>query len=82
MRETWPGNLHRITLSGPEGFASVDGDGDRYMALMRDGVTGEVRGILRDWPDPSDLSTADRRIPPEPGTEITVSGGIPDQDSW
>ena len=82
VRETWPGNLHRITLSGPEGFASVDGDGDRYMALMRDSVTGEVRGILRDWPDPSDPSTAGRRIPPEPGMEITVSGGVPDQDSW
>ena len=82
VRETWPGNLRRITLSGPGGFAEIDGDGDRYMALMRDGVTGEVRGIFRDWPDPSDPSTAGRRIPPEPGMEITVSGGIPDQDSW
>ncbi|MCY4544368.1 MAG: hypothetical protein OXD39_03940, partial [Gemmatimonadetes bacterium] len=82
VRETWPGNLRRITLSGPGGFAEIDGDGDRYMALMRDGATGEVRGIFRDWPDPSDPSTAGRRIPPEPGMEITVSGGVPDQDSW
>ena len=84
VRETWPGNLRRITLSGPEGFAEIGGDedGDRYMALMRDGATGEVRGILRDWPDPNDPSVAGRRIPPEPGMDVTVSGGVPDQDSW
>ncbi|MCY3773566.1 MAG: hypothetical protein OXG98_16290 [Gemmatimonadetes bacterium] len=82
VRESWPGNLYRVTISGPGGYASVDGDGDRYMALMRDEVTGEVRGIFRDWPDPSDTSTAGRRIPPEPGMEITVSGGVPDRDSW
>jgi len=82
VREDWSENLHRITLSGPGGFAEIDGDGDRYMALMRDSVTGEVRGILRDWPDPSDTSAAGRRIPPEPGMEITVSGGVPDRDSW
>ncbi len=84
VRATWPGNLRRVTLSGPEGFAEIGGDedGDRYMALMRDGATGEVRGILRDWPDPNDPSVAGRRIPPEPGMDVTVSGGVPDQDSW
>lgn len=82
VRETWPGNLHRITLSGPAGFAENDGERERHMALMRDEATGEVRGIFRDWPDPSDAAVAGRRIPPEPGMEITVSGGIPDQDSW
>ena len=88
VRADWPGNLARISLSGPGGFASIGGDGDgdgdagRHMALMRDEITGEVRGIFRDWPDPSDSSTAGRRIPPEPGMEITVSGGVPGQDSW
>ena len=79
VRETWSGNLHRITLSGPAGLAEIDGERDRHMALMRDEATGEVRGIFRDWPDPSDAAVAGRRIPPEPGMEITVSGGIPDQ---
>lgn len=84
VREDWPGNLARITLSGPAGFATIGGDGeaDRHMALMRDEVTGEVRGIFRDWVDPSDSSTAGRRIPPEPGLEISVSGGVPGQDAW
>lgn len=82
VRETWPGSLYRITLSGPAGFAEIEGDGDQFMALMRDEATGEVRGIFRDWLDPSDISAAGRRLPPEPGMEIAVSGGIPDQDSW
>ena len=86
VRADWPGNLARITLTGPAGFAEIergrDGEVNSYMALMRDEVTGEVRGIFRDWPDPSDSSTAGRRIPPEPGLEITVSGGVPGQDSW
>ena len=86
VRANWPGNLARVTLSGPGGFAEIGGDGGteggRHMALMRDEITGEVRGIFRDWLDPADSSTAGRRIPPEPGMELTVSGGIPDQDSW
>ena len=82
VRADWPGSLNRITLTGPEGFAELGEAHDRHYALMRDEATGEVRGILRDWPDPSDSSVAGRRIAPEPGMEITVSGGIPDQDSW
>ena len=82
VREDWSGSLERISLTGPEGFDAIDGEGDQFVALMRDSVTGEVRGILRDWPDPTDPSTAGRRIPPEPGMEIVVSGGVPDPDSW
>ena len=82
VREDWSGSLDRITLTGPEGFDTIDGEGNQFVALMRDSATGEVRGILRDWPDPTDPSTAGRRIPPEPGMEIVISGGIPDPDSW
>ncbi len=82
VREDWSGSLDRISLTGPEGFDTIDEEGDQYVALMRDSATGEVRGILRDWPDPTDPSTAGRRIPPEPGMEIVISGGVPDPDSW
>ena len=82
VREEWSENLDRITISGPEGFDSIDGEEGSHYALMRDSVTGEVRGILRDWPDPTDPSTVGRRIPPEPGLEIVVSGGVPREDSW
>ncbi len=81
VNEEWAGSLDRITLYGPEGAAEINADGDRFFALMRDPVTGEVRGILRDWHAPTS-SVAGRRLPPEPGMEITVSSGIPDLDSW
>lgn len=81
-REDWSGILVRITLSGPEGFDSVDTESDQHYAIMRDSATGEVRGILRDWPDPNNPSLAGRRIPPEPGLEIVTSGGIPAPESW
>ena len=82
VREYWSGSLDRITLTGPEGFDMINEEGDQFVALVRDSATGEVRGILRDWPDPTDPSTAARRIPPEPGLDIVVSGGVPGEDSW
>ncbi len=81
VNDDWAGGLDRITLYGPEGTAEINTDGDRFFALMRDSITGEVRGILRDWSAPTG-SAAGRRIPPEPGMEITVSNGIPGLDSW
>ena len=87
-RAEWPGRLARIVMSGPEGIAMLGGRDDEddedgtHAAILLDSATGEVRGILRDWPDPTDSSTAGRRIPPEPGMEIVISGGIPDENSW
>ena len=46
----WTVALDRIELRGPEGVATLDrSDGARAM-LIRDRVTGQVRGILRDAP--------------------------------
>ena len=81
VHDDWAGSLDRITLAGPAATSEINADGDRHYALMQDPITGEVRGILRDWFDPAG-GTAGRRIPPEPGMEITVSSGIPGPDSW
>ncbi len=81
VHDDWAGSLDRITLVGPAATSEINADGDRHYALMQDPITGEVRGILRDWFDPTG-GTAGRRIPPEPGMEITVSSGIPGPDSW
>ena len=78
----WAQRLHGITLSGPEGVVSIDKDSDRSAALLMDRDTGLVRGILRDWLDPSVVSPRARPTLPEPGLEIVVSPGIPDPDSW
>ena len=78
----WPESLERVTITGPGGFDSIGDEEDGHYALMLDRATGEVRGILRDWPDPANPRVAGRRLPPEPGLEITTSGGIPDPESW
>ncbi len=81
-RADWAERLYRITLSGPEGVVSVGRDSDLGAALLFDRDTGMARGILRDWPDPSDALLGARRTLPEPGLEIVVSPGVPDPDSW
>lgn len=42
-----------VVMPGLEGFAELGEEQDRHYALMRDEATGEVRGIFRDWTDPS-----------------------------
>ena len=81
-RADWAERLYRITLSGPEGIVSVGRDSDLGAALLFDRGTGMVRGILRDWTDPSGALLGARRTLPEPGLEIVVSPGVPDPDSW
>ncbi len=82
VQTDWPVILEGITLSGPEGSVTIDGEGDSAAALMLDGASGSVRGILRDWPNSTMTTQAARRVVPEPGLEITISNGIPNADSW
>ncbi len=78
---SWANRLARITLDGPGGEVSIDGQGDRPMAMLRDSVTGQVRGFLRDLPESTDGVSA-RRMAPEPGLEVVISRGIPDRADW
>lgn len=78
---SWANRLARITLSGPGGAVSIDGQGDRPMAMLRDSVTGQVRGFLRDLPVASDAISA-RSLAPEPGLEVVISRGVPDRTDW
>ena len=78
----WADRLGSISLTGPEGSAEIDREGDRTAALLIDRSTERVRGLLRNWLDPSGVSPSARRTLPEPGLEITVSTGIPDPESW
>ena len=77
----WAGNLASITLSGPGGSATLDGDTDLPMAILLDSSTGQVRGILRDLPQ------ADAAAPLAPqagvdGLDMLFSRGIPDAAAW
>ena len=83
-QSAWRFDLDRITLSGPEGVAelSADDDTSSTTALLIDQATGSVRGILRDYSDPTGGTVAARRTVPEPGLDIVISSGIPDPESW
>ena len=73
----WAGNLESITLSGPGGSATLDGNTDRPMTILLDPATGQVRGILRDLPQ-ADAAAA---LAPQAGpdnVDVLFSRGIPD----
>ena len=61
IEDHWADSLDRITLTGPEGTASVDRDDQRSITIVTDPSTGRIRAILRDWegPLPTVLGNAD-----------------------
>ena len=79
----WAGTLASITLSGPGGMATLDGDTNRPITIVRDPRTGQVRGIIRDFPLEA-LAQADVAggLSSEPGLRVLGSRGIPDVDAW
>ncbi len=82
VQAIWASSLQSITLSGPEGVSSLDGEDDPTAAILLDSGTGKVRGLLRDWPVPSTTLQAARRSSPEPGIEVIISTGVPDAADW
>ncbi|MDE0396046.1 MAG: Ig-like domain-containing protein [Gammaproteobacteria bacterium] len=76
----WVGNLASVTLSGPDGSVTMDGDTDMPMSILIDPGAGEVRGILRD------MSQADAAaLAPQAGPgnlDVLFSRGIPDTAAW
>ena len=46
--EAWGGELASITLSGPDGAATLDANNNLPVSILRNPQTGQVRGILRD----------------------------------
>ena len=81
VRPEWADELERITLSGPKGAVTMDGEGPQSVAILQDPSTGRVRGILRDWPEPGPALQAAREALAEPSLVI-VSRGIPAPGSW
>ena len=79
-RPGWEADLAAITLSGPGGSVTLDGDSDFAMAILRNPLTGQVRGILRDVPDRAAGRAA--TMGAGPGLEVLFSRGIPDAEAW
>ena len=81
VRAGWEDRLATITLSGPGGSVTLDGESDIPMAILRDPRTGQVRGILRDPPRTAEVA-ADGVGAPTPGLEALFSRGIPGAAAW
>ena len=81
VEPAWADALAGITLSGPGGSTTLDGDTDIPMTILLDPGTGEVRGILRDVPQ-ADAAAA---LAPQAGPDtldVLFSRGIPDAAAW
>ena len=82
VRTEWEGHLASISLTVPGGSATLDGDSDIPMTILRNPRNGQVRGILRD-PPPAIQSAADA-VRQAVGTRIEVlfSREMPDAAAW
>jgi len=69
----WEGSLASIRLTAPDGSATLDGETDAPMAIVRDVRSGQVRAFLRGLPERPALPA---------GFEVYWSRGIPDREAW
>ena len=82
VRPGWEAGLGSITLSGPGGSVTLDAESDRPMAILRNPRTGQVRGILRDLPPPTQVGMDAAGRAAGPGLEVLFSRGIPGAGAW
>lgn len=83
VRPGWEDRLASITLTGPGGSVTLDGESDLPAAILRDPRTGRIRGILRKPPGAAGtLAEAVAALSPEPGLDVLLSRGIPDARAW
>ena len=79
----WADALSRVVLTGPDGSVAMDAESGSAATLLRDPVTGSVRGILRNWSGLGAAAQPDgAQALPEPGLEVQVSAGVPRPDAW
>ena len=89
----WEDNLASITLAGPGGSFTLDGESDLPMAILRNPRTGQVRGILRNPRTGQDQGIlgnlpqagAAAALAPQAGPDsldVLFSRGIPDAAAW
>ena len=79
---SWETGLATITLTGPGGSVTLDGDSDLSMAILRDPRTGQVRGILSDLPASIEAAVDAVEGVAGQGLEVLFSRGIPGAEAW
>ena len=78
----WEENLATITLSGPGGSVTLDEESDIPMAILRNPENGQIRGILRDQPLPTQAAMDMAGTAAGPGLVVLFSRGIPEGAAW
>jgi len=76
VESEWAGALASLTLSGPSGTATLDGESDSPMSILRDPGTGQVRAILAGPTERAALLAEAMRL------DVRTSRGVPDRDAW
>ena len=82
VRPEWANTLASITLSGPGGSFTLDGETDRPIVILRDRFTGQVRGILRDLSAATLVARDTAAGSAGTGLEVLFSRGIPHATAW
>ena len=83
VRSGWAGAFVSLTLSGPAGSATLDGESEQPMAILRSLRTGQVRGILGNLPGNTlTHSDAAALLSPASGLVLRFSRGIPGAEAW
>ncbi len=82
----WDDLLVSVTLSGPSGSFTLDGEHDTPMAIVIDETSGQITGFIDNYA-PSDGGTisAMNAISKNAGSadqRVLISNGIPDSDAW
>jgi len=81
-RPGWADALASLTLSGPGGSFTLDGESDLPAAIVRNPATRQVRAVLRD-PSSAGLAGAVAEVLAlDPALEVRISRGIPDPADW
>ena len=79
----WADSVARITLSGPGGFVTLDGESDRSVTILRDPRSGQVHGIFRDLPeDARTWADMEEALAPRAALEVMFGRGVPDAGAW
>ena len=61
---------------------TLDGESDSRMAILLNPRSGQVRGILRDLPPPTQAARDAAGRAAGPGLEVLFSRGIPGVGAW
>ena len=74
--------LATLTLTGPGGSATLDGDTDRPTVVVRDPRTGQIRAIMRERPAAAAAGGDAAALSAGPGLDVLFSSGLPLAEVW